>query len=73
VRCRPALAGRLGELLLAGERFEEARAVAEDSERRFEFLAHPIDTPARAHVESAVADVFEDEAGMMNAIYEEVP
>jgi DNA-binding CsgD family transcriptional regulator len=39
----------LAELLIAEERFEEALAVAEDSQRRFEFLAHPIDTPARSH------------------------
>jgi DNA-binding CsgD family transcriptional regulator len=39
----------LAELLIAEERFEEALAVAEDSERRFEFIAHPLDTPARLH------------------------
>jgi DNA-binding NarL/FixJ family response regulator len=39
----------LAEVLLAEERFEEALAVAEDSERRFGFLVHPIDTPARSH------------------------
>lgn len=39
----------LAELLIAEERFAEALAVAEDAERRFEFLAHPIDTPARSH------------------------
>jgi DNA-binding CsgD family transcriptional regulator len=39
----------LAELLIAEERFQEALTVAEDSEQRFEFLAHPIDTPARSH------------------------
>lgn len=39
----------VAELLLAEERFEEALALAEDAERRFEFIAHPIDTPARSH------------------------
>ena len=37
------------ELLLAEGRFAEALAVAEEMERRFVFLANPIDTPARAH------------------------
>jgi DNA-binding CsgD family transcriptional regulator len=39
----------LTELLIAEERFEEALAVAHDSEWRFEFLVHPVDTPARCH------------------------
>lgn len=39
----------LAELLLAEERFAEALLVAEDMERRFAFLANPIDTPARSH------------------------
>jgi DNA-binding CsgD family transcriptional regulator len=37
------------ELLVAEGRFEEGLAVAEDFERRFGFLRHPIDTPARSH------------------------
>jgi DNA-binding CsgD family transcriptional regulator len=36
-------------LLIAEERFEEALAVAEAFERRFAFIAHPLDTPARLH------------------------
>ena len=39
----------MAELLIAEERFAEALAVAEDSERRFAFLAHPLDTPASLH------------------------
>jgi DNA-binding CsgD family transcriptional regulator len=38
----------MAELLLAEERFGEALAVAEDGDRRFAFLANPIDTPARS-------------------------
>lgn len=37
------------QLLITEERFADALAVAEDFERRFEFLAHPLDTPARLH------------------------
>jgi ATP/maltotriose-dependent transcriptional regulator MalT len=37
------------ELLIAEGRLEEALAVAEDFDRRFAFLRHPIDTPARSH------------------------
>jgi DNA-binding NarL/FixJ family response regulator len=39
----------LAELLIAEERYDETLAVADDSERRFAFLAHPIDTPMRSH------------------------
>jgi DNA-binding CsgD family transcriptional regulator len=39
----------LVELLLAEERFDEAYAVATDMERRFAFIANPIDTPMRSH------------------------
>lgn len=39
----------LAELSIAEERFEDALAVAEDAERRFAFIAHPIDTPAHSH------------------------
>jgi DNA-binding CsgD family transcriptional regulator len=37
------------ELLLAERRFQEALAVAEDFDRRFGYIPHPIDTPARPH------------------------
>ncbi len=37
------------ELLIAERRFQEALAAAEDFDRRFAFLRHPIDTPARSH------------------------
>jgi DNA-binding CsgD family transcriptional regulator len=39
----------LAELLIAEERFKEALTVAEESEQRFEFIVHPLDTPARLH------------------------
>jgi ATP/maltotriose-dependent transcriptional regulator MalT len=39
----------LAELLLAEERFDEAYDVATDMERRFAFIANPIDTPVRSH------------------------
>src|SRR5215472_13352055 len=37
------------ELLVAERRFEEALAAAEDFDRRFAVLRHPIDTPARSY------------------------
>jgi DNA-binding CsgD family transcriptional regulator len=37
------------ELLVAERRFQEALAVAEDFDRRFGYIRHPIDTPARPH------------------------
>jgi DNA-binding CsgD family transcriptional regulator len=39
----------LTRLLICEGRFDEAITVAEESERRFAFLANPIDTPARSH------------------------
>jgi DNA-binding CsgD family transcriptional regulator len=39
----------LAELLLAEQRFAEALAVAQESERRLAFLVNPLDTPARSH------------------------
>ncbi|HST41090.1 MAG TPA: AAA family ATPase [Conexibacter sp.] len=42
------------QLLLAEERFAEALAVAQDSERRFAAMAQPLDTPARSHAAVAL-------------------
>jgi ATP/maltotriose-dependent transcriptional regulator MalT len=39
----------LAELLLAERRWDEALVVAQDMERRFAFIANPLDTPARSH------------------------
>jgi DNA-binding NarL/FixJ family response regulator len=36
-------------LLVARQRFDRALAVAEELERRFSFLRHPVDTAARSH------------------------
>jgi len=54
----------LAELLLAEGRFDEALAVAEDMERRFAFLANPIDTPARSHRAVALYHLGRHEEGL---------
>jgi DNA-binding CsgD family transcriptional regulator len=54
----------LAELLLAEERFGEALLVAEDMERRFVFLANPIDTPARSHRAVALYHLGRHEEGL---------
>ena len=55
------------ELLIAEERFDEALAVAEEFERRFAFLTHPIDTPARSHRAVALYHLGRQEEGLTAA------
>ncbi|MCW3016117.1 MAG: helix-turn-helix transcriptional regulator [Solirubrobacterales bacterium] len=51
------------ELFLAEGRYDEARVVAEDMERRFAFLVNPIDTPARSHRAVALFHLGREEEG----------
>ncbi|MGH2873956.1 MAG: hypothetical protein ACRDL5_16035, partial [Solirubrobacteraceae bacterium] len=44
----------LTELLIAEERFAQALTATKDAERRFAFLANPIDTPTHSHLAVAL-------------------
>jgi DNA-binding CsgD family transcriptional regulator len=54
----------LADLLLAKERFDEAYVVATDTERRFAFIANPIDTPACSHRAVAAYHLGRREEGL---------
>jgi tetratricopeptide (TPR) repeat protein len=54
----------LAELLLAEERFDEAYVVAKDMERRFAFIANPMDTPIRSHRAVALYHLGRHEEGL---------
>jgi DNA-binding NarL/FixJ family response regulator len=58
----------LAELLLAEENYDKAYVVATDMERRFAFLANPIDTPARSHRALALYHLGRHDEGLALAV-----